>query len=391
MRFPMIDVLRAFAALTVVVFHVIAHYHWTSFPTSGPAVWFRAGGMGVDLFFVISGFVIALSAFSLLSRTGGGANFAISFAGARLARITPLHYLTCLLFLIFVQPAVIFDPRIWQQVVTHALFIHNFFLMTFGGIDGPNWSVATEMQFYVMMLLIAPWLIRADWRVILIGGVGIAWIWRLGAFCFIPTTGKWGSFPLFVGVSQLPGMLDEFTLGILLARFIRSRHGRRWLAGPMPIRFAVAATAAAATLWLAMAIYWRNSTFWNSGPMVVCSKTLLGLAWMLVILAACSVNSRVVLAVSAPLRYLGTISYGIYLWHLPVLLAVRTVRWVTPPTALVYVIGLTLILASGSWHCFELPIMRRVRQRLQRRESRIAARSDPNERRAAGPLVIDAR
>ena len=365
MHFPMIDVLRGFAAITVVVYHVIEHFHWASFPTSGPAVWFRTGGMGVDLFFVISGFVIVLSAFSRVSQAKG-LDFAISFASAPIARIVPLHYLTCLVFLIFVQPAVIFDPAIWHQLLTHALFIHNFFLMTFGGVDGPNWSVAVEMQFYLMMLLIAPWLIRADWRMVLAGGVAIAWIWRLGAFCLIQTDGKWGPFPLFVGISQLPGMLDEFTLGILLARFVRSDRGERWLARSVG-GFVLSAALAAVVIWLALVIYWRHAIFWNSGPMVVCFKTLLGLAWALLILAACSVKAPLVVALAAPLRYLGTISYGIYLWHLPVLLAVMQVTWVNGPTALPYVLTLTLILAAGSWHLFELPIMQRIQRSLGRR------------------------
>jgi peptidoglycan/LPS O-acetylase OafA/YrhL len=74
MSFPLIDVLRGFAALSVLVYHVIAHFDWTRFSTSGPLVWFRIGWMGVDLFFVISGFVITLSAFERL-RQGALADF----------------------------------------------------------------------------------------------------------------------------------------------------------------------------------------------------------------------------------------------------------------------------------------------------------------------------
>jgi peptidoglycan/LPS O-acetylase OafA/YrhL len=79
--FPLIDILRGFAALSVVVFHVIAHFDWTTFPIEGPLLWFRVGSMGVDLFFVISGFVIALSAFARLTQ-GDYRTFAHSFARA---------------------------------------------------------------------------------------------------------------------------------------------------------------------------------------------------------------------------------------------------------------------------------------------------------------------
>lgn len=61
--FPLIDVLRGFAAITVLVYHVIEHFHWTAFPTEGLLSWFRIGWMGVDLFFVISGFCNGIGSF----------------------------------------------------------------------------------------------------------------------------------------------------------------------------------------------------------------------------------------------------------------------------------------------------------------------------------------
>ena len=64
-RFDNINLLRAFAALSVVVYHVIVHSNWEGYPIAGPLVAFRIGWYGVDLFFVISGFVIAYSALIL--------------------------------------------------------------------------------------------------------------------------------------------------------------------------------------------------------------------------------------------------------------------------------------------------------------------------------------
>ena len=66
--FENIDLLRGFAALSVLVYHVIELSAWKDFPISGPLVWFRLGWMGVDLFFVISGMVIGLSAFKILDK-----------------------------------------------------------------------------------------------------------------------------------------------------------------------------------------------------------------------------------------------------------------------------------------------------------------------------------
>lgn len=61
----------------------------------------------------------------------------------------------------------------------------------------------------------------------------------------------------------------------------------------------------------------------------------------------------------APVSYLGTISYGIYLWHLPVLLSLKTLDWLKPELALMWCLVITCILASVSWHFFEKPLMDR--------------------------------
>jgi peptidoglycan/LPS O-acetylase OafA/YrhL len=61
-RFENVNLLRAFAATAVVVYHVIVYAKWTDFPRAGPLVAFW---IGVDLFFVISGFVITRSALAL--------------------------------------------------------------------------------------------------------------------------------------------------------------------------------------------------------------------------------------------------------------------------------------------------------------------------------------
>ncbi|MBB2167805.1 acyltransferase [Gluconacetobacter aggeris] len=102
MVFPFIDVLRGFAAISVVVYHVIMHFNWVGFPISGPLVWFRTGWMGVDLFFVISGFVISLSAFSTLDKTTDRRKFLAHFARHRILRIVPLHYATCVVFVVYI-------------------------------------------------------------------------------------------------------------------------------------------------------------------------------------------------------------------------------------------------------------------------------------------------
>lgn len=132
--FPAIDLLRGFAALSVVVYHVIEHMGWSTFPGTGALLWFRIGWMGVDLFFVISGFVIALSAFSLIDKLGDK-EFRMPFVRRRVSRILPLHYLTCLVFIVAIG---IGTSGLFMNLVSHLGFFHNMDWRWHGAINGVN-------------------------------------------------------------------------------------------------------------------------------------------------------------------------------------------------------------------------------------------------------------
>jgi peptidoglycan/LPS O-acetylase OafA/YrhL len=360
--FENIDVLRGFAALSVVVYHVIEHYKWTAFPASGPLVWFRTGWMGVDLFFVISGFVIGLSAFAEIDRSGPK-NFRMPFFTRRAARIIPLHYLTMLVFVVFISPELLFN-HFWINLLSHLAFVHNFHAQLSGAINGSNWSLGTEMQFYLLMLFLAPWIRSGRWWVIAIVFVAVAWIWRYGTTVFVPTSSPTGVFPLFVASTQLPGMLDEFVGGLLLARLVRSEKGQKLLAGGIWVQITLFALTCIAMTVTMVLIYWRYASFWEYPAMVTFWRTPLALSFALLILLTITLKpTKLLRTMVSPLYYLGTISYGIYLWHLPVLLSIKKLSWLSPSDALIWIVVLTCIFASVSWHFFEQPLMNRIRRK----------------------------
>jgi peptidoglycan/LPS O-acetylase OafA/YrhL len=359
MDFPLVDVLRGFCALSVVVYHVIEHFGWTDFPWSGPLSWFRFGWLGVDMFFVISGFVIALSAFTRIGRHGAD-RFRSKFITRRILRIAPLHYLTCILFVIFVQPFMLFAPGDWPQFVTHALFLHNWFPMHQGGINGVNWSLGDEVQFYVLMTMLAPMLMRAPAPLLLAGGLTIAWAWRAFAFFATDLSGPLGVFDRFWLSTQLPGMLDEFVFGILLARLVLNRQARDFVLGTVH-RFWVLPVVSVALLWFMVTTLWNNGTYWNSPAMVILFRSCIGLAFAAVILTCCGISTPTLVRLTTPLRYLGTISYGIYLWHLMVILSLHKLPWLPAQRALPTVVLATLGLATLSWHFLERPLMEGAR------------------------------
>lgn len=364
-RYEAIDLLRGFAAVSVVIYHVIELWEWKEFPMAGPLLWFRIGWMGVDLFFVISGFVIGLSAFAEIDRHGPS-RFRWPFMRRRLARIVPLHYLTLLMFCVFISPELMFVHGFWKNLLIHLAFAHNFFIQWQGSINGPNWSLATEMQFYLLMALTAPWLRAARcWQVGLVL-VSIAWGWRFGVTQVVPRLyGTADVFPLFVASTQLPGMLDEFAAGILLARLMRSGFGA-WLMPRLMTHSGRAGIVllAGCAVYAALSVYWPHANYWDMPWMVTFFRTALGASFALVLLATCTLNlSGILKKLFFPLLYLGTVSYGIYLWHLPVLNSLKRVSWLTPQQVLPLALVLTLILASVSWHFFERPFMQRHRTR----------------------------
>lgn len=347
-HFPSIDILRGFAAVSVVVYHVIEHMGWTSFPVTGPLLWFRIGWMGVDLFFVISGFVIALSAFALIDKRGL-TGYRLPFAQRRLARIVPLHYLTCLIFLVVVGVG---TPGIAENILSHLGFFHNLNWRWSGALNGPNWSVAVEMQFYLLILLLAGWLRDCRWWLIPLLFVTVAWIWRYGAIMIVPIDQDVGPFYLFWASTQLPGTLDEFAVGILLARLVRSPFGASLLTKmqAQPLWGICAATVA---VWLTLALFWPRASFWDHTGMIIFWRSLLAATFGLVILVACTIQGNLFLWLTAPLRYLGTISYGIYLWHLMVILTLKEMSGFDPALTLLVTLAATFVLASSSWHLFE--------------------------------------
>lgn len=356
-RIPNLDKLRGFAAMSVVLYHVIELTQWKSYPTAGIYFWGRIGWMGVDLFFTISGFVITYSAWSLFDLHGS--TWGTQFWRRRLTRIIPLYLVTSTIFVTLIQPQWISLPleKVAWHGITHLLFIHNLFPGTHGSINGANWSIGVEMQFYLLVFCILPWIMRASILKLIAVFCGIAWLWR--AFVYLLLADH-GALTLFQYTTQLPGVLDQFGLGIILCKLVVDRRYadiaatlRKWPG--LVLLGSILCCAAMLTVFKANAVYWNNP--W----MVIFFRTAIGIAALALLLVAMAWPWRAPQILSRPLDFLGEISYGLYLWHLPVILSLQRQNSSEGIVFLAKAILVTILLASLSYFVFERHWMRSVR------------------------------
>lgn len=364
--FSHINLLRAFAALSVLFYHIIELYPWKDFPVEPKILlWFRTGWMGVDLFFVISGFVIFLSAIRLYETPNVKSPKKI-FIKRRFARIVPLYIFTAMVFVIFNRPEIMVDPSFFRHLLTHLTFTHNLFPATHGSINGPNWSVAAEFQFYFLVFLGMAFLARIKPGILLVSGVLIAIISRALLFFAAEKMG-WDAQIRFQYATQVITMMDEFAFGMFLAK-MATRKSKGFTLSPVQNPFKAKVFWSALFLFLVlvtltMKIYWHTPDYWNNAFMVIVWRSLLGLSFALLLaLAVLLPTTRFTRNPVYRLGYyLGDISYGIYLWHLPVLLAVKQAGIQDPIRFSVVTILCVIIMSMFSWHLLEKPIIRKFK------------------------------
>lgn len=349
---------RGIAACLVIVFHTMHVRDRRDFPAGGIWHFFDYGWLGVNLFLVISGLVITLSMFRHMERSPQGYRWA--FFVSRLARIVPLYLLTGAVFLAVVVPAWLHGSpaELFKHLGSHLAFVHNLHHDTHGSINGPNWSIALEMQFYLLMVLIAPWLALRPRAVHLAGALAVALAYRCAAAVAVPA----GDITTqFIYATQLPGVIDHFALGVALAVALDPTHRSAWLQ-PGWRAFFVASAVSVLLLGLVASLF-LNFGYWENNAMVTFAPGLAAAGFTALLAAAITFPLAHHVSLR-PLNYLGEISYGLYLWHLPILLLLMAAAPQLKGIALLAtVLGITVVCSSLSWHLVERPLNRFFRRR----------------------------
>jgi peptidoglycan/LPS O-acetylase OafA/YrhL len=352
---PSLDGLRGLAIGGVLASHFLAPW-----PTATPGdrafiALVGLGWSGVDLFFVLSGFLIT----GILVDTLGAANWWGSFLARRTLRIFPLYYLALAIFW-WAGPAVgLIDPwtlRRWGW--WYWSYLGNWAFAAEQTIPSLThfWSLAVEEQFYLLWPAVV-WLARGRW---------LAWV-AAGLFAAGPLLRlvivEASGWPVGSAFRVTPGRIDQLALGALLAVLFRSAAGRAWL-----WRWWRPVALAGALAFLALGLPLGPFDM-HRAPLEIWAHTLLGLAYGGLLCGAVAGEGtggglQRLLGV-APLQVLGRYSYGLYVVHyfvqeagLPLLR-----RWPAGAEALTTRGGVlawaalataaSLGMAWLSWHLFE--------------------------------------
>jgi peptidoglycan/LPS O-acetylase OafA/YrhL len=338
---PGLDGLRALAVIAVLLYHARPE-------------WLPGGFLGVEVFFVISGFIITRGLLQEWQESGRIELRAFWLRRAR--RLLPALFLLLAGVMAY---AAVFETDAVADLRTDVLaalaYVTNWHLILgdhsyFASFEKPSlllhlWSLAIEEQFYLMWpLLLAgllPLLRKKGTFVLIAGGiiastVAMAAMYQPGA----------DTSRLYYGTdTRAAGLLCGAALAFLLSNSALGAAGRSYW------QLTLAGLAGLAGLGVATYFITESSAFLYQGGFLAVS-----LLSALLILGATRVNPLGRVLGIVPLRWVGARSYGIYLWHWPIFLLV----WPAKPgfDILAAQVVATVVIAALSYELVEMPVRR---------------------------------
>jgi peptidoglycan/LPS O-acetylase OafA/YrhL len=233
-RVPVLDGVRGLAVLTVAIFHfsILAHTPHTNWLDDAVYKVTSSGWMGVDLFLVLSGFLIT----GILYDTKYGQGYLRKFYARRVLRIFPVYY-GFLLFMLSVTLVFSLDgpavPSFTDDYGWYAVFLANVHV-ALDNAHGPDlpvtailWSVSVEEQFYLVWPAIVLLLNRRMLIPVCVAAVVTAFVARL--IMSNETHNVW------LGYTLMPTRMDALAIGALIALLAREPGSLRQLARWAPV------------------------------------------------------------------------------------------------------------------------------------------------------------
>jgi peptidoglycan/LPS O-acetylase OafA/YrhL len=357
-RTSRLESLRALAALGVVAGHVFGQAHGyvpaATLATFGQRT-LLGGGYGVYLFFALTGYLL----FWPFVRHWFGDETAVDlkrYALNRALRILPLYWTAVVVLLVVQHNGGTFGQ--WWRFLT---FSESFSSHTVITVDGPMWSLVVEVDFYLLLPLLAWLLAKASARsrlraALMLIGLGVV-SYFVRRHAFTPTG------PRILLEYSLPATFMYFVPGMLLAllRLQWEQHRPGWLRG----------LVGSGDLWLVLAVactVWQFEDYSNLYAIAIASFLAVG---------ACVLplsRGRAVKALDwRPLAIIGVASYSLYIWHDPIVIWLSGRSWL--PHAyhwqLLIAVVVSVTVALLSYRLIEEPFLR-----LRRQWSQASARTE---------------
>ena len=356
---PGLDGLRAIAYLLIFFFH---------------AKYLELGWIGVQFFFVLSGFLITGILLDMKEKLPAR-NYFLKFYGRRFLRIFPLYYFYLAAMGLLIAWLISNNYRVgWLELfnkqVGYAIFyVYNFFSATIHKTDTyfltHFWSLSVEEQFYIfwpLIILLTPEKFRKG---LFLAFITFGPIFRI-AFYFVHASGRLGILHPSVSDALYPipfTHIDAFALGAYISRYAIPKAKGQFLLllGAVPI-------AGIAAQYLTTGSVGAISAFgypilMPNGFQFVWGYSLLNYFFAIVVQLVVRNGMFNRLLEWAPLRYLGKISYGLYVYHLPVIWFAPEIKSlgldadILKPVATVVAFFATLLIASISYRFMEKPLL----------------------------------
>lgn len=382
---PVLDGLRGLAVLWIILGHV--RWRLQAPPPTGFDIvdfTYTASYFGVELLFVVSGFVLFLPAVLNRGSMGSGGRYALR----RAARIVPAYYAAMALSYLVA----------WKvggvRGGSGALLSHAFFLGPMAhsrediafGVNSPVWTMSVEVVFYIALPLVASWYYRHPF--LGLGLVaGLAHGWHL-LTVNLPGVLSWAGVS-FGGTEDaqyrmahaFPGFTAQFAVG-MTAAWVYVKMRQRPLPELTRVAPAIAVVSAMGVLAVAGLRAWEvahgTAGFYDHWTKTLDRSLLFGALALGLALSSARVQAVVA---NEPCRFLGTVCYGAYLTHLPLLYLLIPALGLTVGTGelgdllLLSAVTVALSFAIGavSYAALEEPVRTLVRRRRSPRPA--AARS----------------
>jgi len=225
MRNKAIDSFRAISIILVTLFHLGRAFGSPGADNAGFALGNALGNgwVGVGMFFVISGFCMGASTQSKFS-SGFKMQIYLKYVLNRFLRIAPAYYVSILFwYFVITKYNLVIKPVTEFDFLAHVFFVHNFFKETMYSVSGVYWTLAAEMQFYILLPVLFVLLSSIPKQIIALGAT------------LALASGISALSDNIVWIFGLPSYLCLFIIGVL-SYFHRERifnvlssHGLVWI------------------------------------------------------------------------------------------------------------------------------------------------------------------